>query len=121
MSEVYRLPLTPGPLDKLKKNASRMRILSVYDLSAKESIHALAHMRRHNLAIREKKPADEVEIEGDDVLRRVYEMIGGRTSYITRVARAANMLEEAEQMIQQEKGWMLSKIGLIPEMDDDVM
>lgn len=98
-----------------------MRILSVYDLSAKESINALRRMRRYNLSVRENKPLDEVEIESDDVLRRIYEMIGGRTSFITRVARATNMVEEAEHMIKQEKGWMLSKIGLIPEMDDDVM
>ncbi|BEI93296.1 uncharacterized protein CcaverHIS019_0509240 [Cutaneotrichosporon cavernicola] len=109
------------PLDKMKKNGSRMRVLSVYDLSARESIEALRHMRRYNLHVAQEKPIDDVEIESDEVLRRVYELVGGRTAYLSRVARASDMIDEAERMVLMEKGWMLSKIGLIPEMDDDVM
>jgi hypothetical protein len=106
----------------MKKNGSRMRILSVYDLSARESIEALRHMRRYNLHIAENKAMDEVVVEEDEVLRRVYELIGGRTSYLSRVARASDMVgelpvgafkanraDEAERMVQMEKGWMLSK------------
>jgi len=29
--------------------------------------------------------------------------------------------EEAENMVEAEREWLLAKIGLIPEMDDDVM
>ncbi|WOO81138.1 uncharacterized protein LOC62_03G004670 [Vanrija pseudolonga] len=107
-------------LDKMKKTANRMRILSVTDLTAAESISALRSLRRHYLG-RGCPPAEEVRIESDDVLRRVYELVGGRTSFLARCARASNMIEEAETMIDLEKGWLLSKIGLIPEMDDDVM
>ncbi|WWC89167.1 uncharacterized protein L201_004085 [Kwoniella dendrophila CBS 6074] len=104
-------------LDTMKKNASRMRILSVYDLSASESFSALKHLRRQALANR----GLQRDIEEDGILQRVYELVGGRTSYLARVARADDMLEEAEQMIEGEKQWLLSKIGLIPEHDDDVM
>ncbi|WVW84094.1 hypothetical protein I302_106123 [Kwoniella bestiolae CBS 10118] len=104
-------------LDLMKKNASRMRILSVYDLSASESLKALRHLRVQALTNRGlQRPVEE-----DDVLKRVYELVGGRTSYLARVARADNMLEEAESMIEGEKQWLLSKIGLIPEHDDDVI
>ncbi|OWZ51164.1 hypothetical protein C356_02307 [Cryptococcus neoformans c45] len=110
-------------LDVMKKNASRMRILSVYDLSAAESLRALRHLRRQELANRSARSlvSSELELESDSVLRRVYELVGGRTSYLARVARADDMLEEAEAMIEGEKQWLLSKIGLIPEHDDDVM
>ncbi|WVQ86539.1 hypothetical protein IAS59_000252 [Cryptococcus gattii] len=110
-------------LDVMKKNASRMRILSVYDLSAAESLRALRHLRRQELANRSARDlvSDELELESDSVLRRVYELVGGRTSYLARVARADDVLEEAEAMIEGEKQWLLSKIGLIPEHDDDVM
>nr|ODO01229.1 hypothetical protein L204_01957 [Cryptococcus depauperatus CBS 7855] len=110
-------------LDMMKKNASRMRILSVYDLSASESLRALRHLRRHSLVNRLGPDVDPgtVEVESDQVLRRVYELVGGRTSYLARIARADDMLEEAEQMIEGEKQWLLSKIGLIPEHDDDVI
>ncbi|KAK8864544.1 hypothetical protein IAR55_001794 [Kwoniella newhampshirensis] len=103
-------------LDMMKKNASRMRILSVYDLSASESIRALRHLRTNTLRMR-----GEGEVEGDDILRRAYELVGGRTSYLARISRADDMIEEAESMIEGEKQWLLSKIGLIPEHDDDVM
>ncbi|WVQ82082.1 hypothetical protein IAT38_004210 [Cryptococcus sp. DSM 104549] len=112
-------------LDMMKKNASRMRILSVYDLSASESLRALRHLRRANLTARlppaARKSETPVNVESDEVLRRVYELVGGRTSYLARVARADDMLAEAEMMIEGEKQWLLSKIGLIPEHDDDVM
>ncbi|WRT66519.1 uncharacterized protein IL334_003478 [Kwoniella shivajii] len=91
-------------LDMMKKNASRMRILSVYDLSASESLRALRHLRRQALANR----GLERNVEEDDVLRRVYELVGGRTSYLARAARSDDMLEEAEQMIEGEKQWLLS-------------
>ncbi|OCF32981.1 hypothetical protein I317_04303 [Kwoniella heveanensis CBS 569] len=104
-------------LDTMKKNASRMRILSVYDLSASESLRALRHLRRQSLINR----GTQDQLEDDDVLSRVYELVGGRTSYLARVARADDMLAEAESMIEGEKQWMLSKIGLIPEHDDDVI
>lgn len=78
----------------MKKNASRMRVLSVYDLSARESIEALRQMRRYNLHVAENKALDEVEIESDEVMRRVYDLVGGRTSYLSRIARASDMVGE---------------------------
>nr|KIR85318.1 hypothetical protein I308_04578 [Cryptococcus tetragattii IND107] len=81
-------------LDVMKKNASRMRILSVYDLSAAESLRALRHLRRQELANRSARGlvSDKLELESDSVLRRVYELVGGRTSYLARVARADDVL-----------------------------
>lgn len=78
----------------MKKNASRMRILSVHDLSARESIDALRQMRRYNLHVAENRPLDDVEVESNEVMRRVYELVGGRTSYLSRVARASDMVGE---------------------------
>lgn len=36
-------------------------------------------------------------------------LLGGRTSFLARVARADDMLREAKDMVQKEKGWLLSK------------
>lgn len=106
----------------LRKNASRMRVISVYDLSARESLRALTNLRRQFLSLQNPNvPLDELPVESDEVMRQVYNMIGGRTSYLVRAARGDDILEEAKEMVQREKGWLLSQIGLIPEMDDDVM
>lgn len=107
-----------GCLDMMKKNASRMRVISVYDLSAKESLRALRHLRGQHL--KDRYPGQEVKVESDEILRRVYETIGGRTSYLSRVARGGDMLgrsvfrtrlmaEEAENMVEGEKQWLLSR------------
>lgn len=66
----------------------------MYDLSAKEAIKALRQLRAFYLSLKNKVSVDQVQIEDDNVLRRVYETIGGRTSYITRVARANDMISE---------------------------
>ncbi len=77
----------------MKKDASRMRIVSVYDLSASESLRALRHLRRQALSHRQPGIRyEDISVEGDDILRKVYEMIGGRTSYLSRVSRAEDML-----------------------------
>ena len=87
-----------------------MRILSVYDLPAAESIRALRSLRLQNIAFRFPGASpDEVPVEDDKVLREVYELIGGRTSYLGRVARAPDMLEEARHMVEMDKQWLLSK------------
>lgn len=69
-----------------------MRILSVYDLSAAETIKALRQLRAYYLSYKTSKPVDQVQVEDDHIMRAVYERIGGRTSYITRCARSPDML-----------------------------
>lgn len=98
----------------LRKNASRMRVISTADLSASESMHALFHLRKQFLGLHQAADADaggiqDKDIESPDVLRRVYEMVGGRTSYLVRVARAQDMLQEAEGMVENEMRWLGSK------------
>lgn len=74
----------------MRKNASRMRVVSVYDLSATESLRALRHLRRQSLIGR--TGSSDVEVESDEILTKVYERIGGRTSYLAKVSRADDML-----------------------------
>lgn len=97
-----------GCLEMLRKNANRMRVISTADLSAAESIHALHHLRRQNLS-HLHSDADRPPVEDEEILRRVYDMVGGRTSYLVKVARAEDMLAEAERMIETEKRWLNSK------------
>lgn len=95
----------------LRKNASRMRVISTADLSASESMHALYHLRKQFLGLSPTTGGKEgkSEVESQDVLRRIYEMVGGRTSYLVKVARADDMLEEAEGMVRNEMRWLGSK------------
>lgn len=47
--------------------------------------------------------------ESDEEFESVLSLLGGRTSFLARVARADDMLREAKDMVQKEKGWLLSK------------
>lgn len=86
-------------------------MLSVYDLDNKEAIQASTNMRRNSN--REKETLETV--------REAISIVGGRLSYLSRASKARDMLEMANHLKTVEKGWLLSRIGLIRDCDDDVM
>ena len=88
-----------------------MHVVSIYDLDNKEAIQASINMR-HSYN-REKETIETV--------REVVSIVGGRLSYLSRVSKARDMLEMANHLKDVEKGWLLSRIGLIENCDDDVM
>ena len=85
----------------------------IEDLTPKESFAAL-HQMRHS-----KFP--ELALEDNKVFWDALKLTGGRLAYMNRVARAKDMQEQVATMLVQEKSWLLSQIGLIPDHDDDVM
>ncbi|PPQ98405.1 hypothetical protein CVT24_004084 [Panaeolus cyanescens] len=102
------------PFNVMRKNASRMHVLSIYDLNMKDSLKAIHKLRRRS----GKPAADSEEVE------QTLNLVGGRLSYLTKVgeaAKARQMLDMAEHLLEVEKGWLMSQIGLIPDCDDDVM
>ncbi|OCF61028.1 hypothetical protein L486_00672 [Kwoniella mangroviensis CBS 10435] len=103
-------------LDMMKKNASRMRILSVYDLSASESLKALRHLRAQALTNR----GLQRDVEEDDVLKRVYELVGGRTSYLARVARADDMLGDCSWLLLRHLAKMIPPLSAYPLVEPEV-
>jgi len=89
-----------------------MHVLGIYDLDHHESYYALRNMRKavtHGVG------------ESDEKLHDIVGMAGGRLSFLARVARAPDMEESAKGIVKQEKTWLQSQIGLIPDHDDDVM
>jgi len=55
---------------------------------------------------------------------RIVELTGGRMALLGKIAHAKNE-EDAEhimeRLLRSEKAYLLSRIGLIPDHDDDVM
>ncbi|KAJ7818182.1 hypothetical protein B0H14DRAFT_3089561 [Mycena olivaceomarginata] len=99
------------PFYVMRKTASRMHVLSIYDLDNKEAKHAATRM-----AISMKK-----KNVSQSAIQEAIGMVGGRLSYLNKVARAKDMIEMASQLLSVEKAWLCSQIGLIPDLDDDVM
>lgn len=86
-------------------------MLSVYDLDNTEAIQASMHIRH----------SSRRKMENIETVREAVSIVGGRLSYLSRVSKARDMLEMANHLKTVEKGWLLSRIGLIQDCDDDVM
>lgn len=99
------------PYFTLRKTASRMHTISIYDLTEHAAIDA-AHYFRADA----RRPSATLE-EAKEVVR----IVGGRLSYIIKAARSEDIINTAQQMLKIETEWLRSQIGLIPDCDDDVM
>lgn len=56
------------------------------------------------------------------VLEQVYDKVGGRLSFLSRVAKSENVIEACDDICRAEKTWFLNKCWILGrEMDDDVM
>ncbi|KIM40293.1 hypothetical protein M413DRAFT_73606 [Hebeloma cylindrosporum] len=89
------------PFHVLRKTASRMHVLSIYDLDPHESMHASTRMRRHAA----RPPVEPEELK----------------EALSLVSKSKDMMGMAKHLLEVEKAWLLSQIGLIPDCDDDVM
>lgn len=98
--------------ERLKQHATRMEVIQVGDLPKERAIQALRNYRM--------KYWKEVTPRG--VLEEVYDKIGGRLTFLNRVAKSDNMIGMCDRICRMEKTWFLNNCGILgEEMDDDVM
>jgi hypothetical protein len=99
--------------ERLKRYATRMEVIPILDLPKPRAISALARFRSKYF------PEEEID---SDILRQVYDQVGGRTNFLNRVAKSRDMLAMCEKIVEAEKTWFLNQCGILgEEMDDDVM
>ncbi|KAI9052356.1 hypothetical protein LZ554_003706 [Drepanopeziza brunnea f. sp. 'monogermtubi'] len=98
--------------ERMKQLATRMEIISVTDLPKNQAISALS---RYRLKYFSEKPDKKIMDE-------VYDRVGGRLTFLNRVAKSRDMLETCDAIIDTEKRWFLNQCWILgTEMDDDVM
>ncbi|EMD35604.1 hypothetical protein CERSUDRAFT_53542 [Gelatoporia subvermispora B] len=95
------------PFLHMRGTASRMHVLSVWDLNSTEAAQAIVRLRQ---AVKRIIPESHE-------LSQVIALMGGRLAHLNKVAHAADMLGMAHRLVQAEKAWLLTLIGLIPECD----
>ncbi|KAJ5551041.1 hypothetical protein N7535_001017 [Penicillium sp. DV-2018c] len=98
--------------ERLKRYATRMEVIPVTDLPKNMAMSALKKYRLqfHN------------EILPSQVLEQVYNKVGGRLSFLNRVAKSQDPMKTCDDICQAEKTWFLNKCWILGrEMDDDVM
>lgn len=99
--------------ERLKRYATRMEVVPVLDLPKDRALKALEKYRRRYFP--EQKLSSET-------LERVYDHVGGRLTFLNRVAKSPDMLHACHSIYHAEKTWFLNKCGILGEdMDDDVM
>ncbi|KAJ8609084.1 hypothetical protein MRB53_039283 [Persea americana] len=98
--------------ERLKQHATRMEVLPVADLQKDKAMQALKKHRKGRFN----------EDASPKLLEDVYDMIGGRMAYLTRVAKAPDMIQACQDICRREKTWFLNQCWILGEpMDDDVM
>ncbi|KAF4539773.1 ATPAse domain prokaryote protein [Lasiodiplodia theobromae] len=98
--------------ERLKQYATRMEVTPIRDLEKKKAISALKHYRWkwHG------------ETPNEQVLETIYDKIGGRLSFLSRVAKSKDMLALCDKICEAEKTWFLNQCWILGmDMDDDVM
>ncbi|MBE3048712.1 hypothetical protein IMZ48_40680 [Candidatus Bathyarchaeota archaeon] len=98
--------------ERLKQLATRMEVIPVIDLPKEQAIAALQRYRRKYF----------YEDVSSSVLEEVYDRVGGRLSFLNRVAKSDDMMDTCEMIKEVEKKWFLNQCWILGmEMDDDVM
>lgn len=95
-----------------------MLTISIYDLKRAEAFQAARRMRRAYL---HPNQHPEEPIQDKETFHRALSIVGGRLSFLGKLMKSNDLEASAKEMVQREKGWLLSQIGLIPDHDDDVM
>ena len=98
--------------ERFKQLATRMEVLTVSDLHKSQAVDAL---RKYRLQYFKQHTPDEE-------LEQVYDRIGGRLSFLNKVAKSQDMLASCHLIKEAEKKWFLNQCWILgTEMDDDVM
>ncbi|KAI8631776.1 hypothetical protein F5Y19DRAFT_421999 [Xylariaceae sp. FL1651] len=98
--------------ERFKQLATRMEVIPVMDLPKQQAIAAL---QRYRLRYFHQK-LDK------SMLEEIYDRVGGRLSFLNRVAKSDDMLATCDVIKEIEKTWFLNQCWILgSEMDDDVM
>lgn len=98
--------------ERLKKLGTRLDVVTIRDLSRKESVSVLQRARRQNFN-------ETLSLEDAN---HIYNLVGGRPQHLTAVAAQKDVITTCHKLIDRERTWFLNQCGLLGmEMDDDVM
>ncbi|KAI3325498.1 hypothetical protein HD806DRAFT_490465 [Xylariaceae sp. AK1471] len=98
--------------ERFKQLATRMEVIPVTDLPKQQALVALQRYRFRYFK----------EMVDKGTLEEIYDRVGGRLSFLNRVAKSHDMLATCDTIKEIEKTWFLNQCWILgSEMDDDVM
>ena len=90
-------------LERLMWQATRLRVTTVHDVPRDTALQALRTFRQRNY--NEDVPTS--------ILEQVYEKVGGRLSFLSRVAKSEDMIKACNAICEREKRWLLSHYWIL--------
>jgi hypothetical protein len=90
--------------ERLKTYAARLKVMPILDLSKQASI---ATLKAHRLQYFGES-ASSLE-----ALEKVYNRVGGRVSFLSRVAKEEDMMKACEHIERTEKTWFLNQVCVL--------
>lgn len=100
--------------DVMRRHSNRMDTLTFKDLNRKQSLDVLRSCRQQYWG-------EDPKSHDSETLDTVYRITGGRLSILNKVSRRRDMLRAANQLVEDDMHFLLSKRGVIEDCDDDVM
>ncbi|RIA87553.1 hypothetical protein C1645_777069 [Glomus cerebriforme] len=91
--------------ERMKRDASRMDTIRINELSHDDAVRLL----------KEKCRGRNSDEEIEDIIKN---RIGGRLSYVNRLGREENISDTASLLENEERSWIISQIGLIPDFEE---
>ncbi|KAF2964698.1 hypothetical protein GQX73_g8880 [Xylaria multiplex] len=92
-------------LERLMWQATRLRVTTVHDVPRNTALEALKAFRSRNY--NEDVPSS--------ILEQVYDKVGGRLSFLSRVAKSEDMIKASNAICEREKRWLLSHYWILGE------
>ena len=89
--------------ERLMWQATRLRVTTVHDVPKNTALEALKAFRADKFG--EDVPAS--------VLEQVYDKVGGRLSFLSRVAKSDDMIRACNVICEREKRWLLSHYWIL--------
>lgn len=89
--------------ERLKQLSTRMEVLSVQDLPKAQATAALRRYRRRYFK----------ENLSEEMATQVYDRVGGRLTFLNRIAKSNDMLDTCDKIKEIEKTWFLNQCWIL--------
>lgn len=91
--------------ERLKLQGTRLEVMPIRDLTKDKAFAVLRQYRKDYFG----------EELSDSILEQVYNRVGGRLTFLNKIAKSEDMLRVCEEICDREKTWFLNQCWVLGE------
>ncbi|KAH7334887.1 hypothetical protein B0J17DRAFT_93070 [Rhizoctonia solani] len=99
------------PYTVMRQISKRMQTYTIQDLAPKDALNGFQRLRHDTLNSLGK------EDDPNDLVKAAVQVTGGRLAHLNRLAHSDDLKRSIDDLRQEEKTWLLTNTGLIPDCD----